>query len=687
MLPIGGIVLQKLRSAVARGSGVAAMRAAWVAVFAAVVVTVSVAAALPARAAPDSLSPAEARAFSYALKAADRGSWNRFDRYYRRLHNPLARDVANWQAIVKDNNDIPFEAVAKFLDRHPQWPWQRVMERRAEELMPDGMDPNKVIAWFKKHDPVSVNGEEKWAEALLALGNKAEARTMIRKTWIQANLPKARERKFYKKWRKLLTLGDHQKRLDRLIWEGRYWQAQWMLWRVKSDTRKLAEARLALARRRGNVDHLVGRVPEKLKNDPGLIYERLRWRRRAGLDTAVELLAGEPKVPAHPDKWWTERSILARDALAKGRITDAYRLAANHHVPSSQAADYSEAEWFAGWVALRFLHDYDVARRHFRNMYASVSYPISRARGAYWIARADEAKHDKKAAKKWYTIAAGYPTTYYGQLAIAHSEPGSGLRLAPPPKIPSDATAVFEAEPLVHVVRLLANTDQVDRLDPFVEALARISPSPPWQALSARLARLSGRPDLSIEIAKDASYNGIQLTQAGYPSLIPPKARDDIDGPSATSPLILAVIRQESAFKPDAMSAARARGMMQLMPATAKRIAHSIGVRYSRDRLLNDPDYNITLGRAYLSSLIKNFNGSYVLALAAYNAGPSALSRWIRDFGDPRDKDVNAVDWVEMIPYAETRNYVQRVLENLQVYRSRLADSEVALALEDDLHQ
>lgn len=643
--------------------------------------------AAPVRADDVTLSRPEVQALRYALEAAERRSWNRFERHAKTIDNELAKKIVTWQAIVKDWNRLSFQEVSGFLENNPEWPWQRVLERRVEELMPENLPPEKVLAWFERREPVSVNGKERLAEALIKLDRGEEGRAMIRKTWIESDLPKDRERSFYHKHKKLLTADDNIKRLDRLLWEDHHWQARWMIWRVGSDWKKLGEARLGLARREGNVDALVARVPKHLKDDPGLVYERIRWRRRAGLDTADDLFKDAPDVLPFPELWWRERYILAREALEEGHVTRAYRLAAEHRAPAEESLPYSEAEWFAGWVALRFLGDHGVARSHFEKMYAAVSYPISRSRGAYWIGRAAEAAGNDKAAKEWYVAAAIHPTTYYGQLAVARLKPGGGLRLAPEPEIPPETATAFETHELAKAVRLLANAGERDRVEPFVEALARVSTAPQWQSLSARLARLIGRADVSIKIAKDASVEGIELTQAAYPSLIPPKVPKGLKSKPAETPLVLAVIHRESGFRPDAVSHASARGMMQLMPDTAKRVARTIDMPYSRARLLTDPDYNIRLGHSYLSQLIEDYNGSYVLALAAYNAGPYRARQWIRAFGDPREKDVDAIDWVELIPYPETRNYVQRVLENLQVYRARLADSETALALEEDLHK
>ena len=274
--------------------------------------------------------------------------------------------------------------------------------------------------------------------------------------------------------------------------------------------------------------------------------------------------------------------------------------------------------------------------------------------------------------------------TYYGQLAMARLKPGNGLKIPTEPKPSVDQTEAFDRHELVRVVKILARLKQRDHLRPFILALREFDQSPGWQALTAGLAGTSGRPDLAVGVAKKAILNGTKMIEAAYPTMLPAKKprRAVLE-----MPLVLAVIRQESAFDTKAISPAGARGLMQLLPRTARRVAKNLKLRYSRRRLTTDPAYNLTLGQAYLASLIDAFDGSYVLALAGYNAGPTRARQWVRANGDPRDRGVDVIDWIEMIPIGETRNYIQRVLEGVQVYRARLNHTEVALALERDLNR
>lgn len=634
------------------------------------------------------LDRATARTLRLALKAADHRSWKTYRRYQKQLKHPLAAKVVAWRGILKGDPSVDFAVLKGFLAANPQWPSRSRLLRRAEELLEDDKTaPANIVAWFGDRQPITALGQAKLARALIAVGRADEGVAMIRIAWVEGNFNRKQGKKFYARNRGHLTKEDHLARLDRLLWDGKYWPAKRMMRRVGKEQRLLGEARLILRRDLGNPDRAVSRVPAHLKDHPGLIYERLRWRRRKKLDTAVDLLNGLPENVTHAEKWWDERATLARRMLAKGHISEAYRIVSEHRLVKEQAAAYAEAEWTAGWIAFRFLKELDDARKHFANMHGAVRYPVSVSRGAYWLGRVAEAAGDDEARKKWYGAAAQHARAYYGQLAAARLSPGAGLPIGREPEPSVDERIAFDGHELALIVRMLGENDATDYLKPFVLALSHAQATPAWKSLTARLARLSGRPDLSVHIAKRAGRTGIDLPEAGYPSLTPPATPKRLKSAPPEVPLVLAVIRQESAFRVKATSRANAQGLMQLLPRTAQRTAKSLGISYVRRRLTSDPDYNMTLGQAYLSSMLAEFKGSALLALSAYNAGPARARRWIKQHGDPRTKDVDAIDWIEMIPFDETRNYVQRVLANLQVYRSRLADTEVALALETDLHQ
>jgi soluble lytic murein transglycosylase len=632
------------------------------------------------------LTAEDSRLSKFAFQAADADRWSKVRRLAGRIKDPLTVKIFRWLDSSRRGTEASFEEIAAFMAKNPDWPRQSLLQRRAEEAMTAKTPHSAILAWFKARQPVSTDGSVRYGASLLALGNREKARRVLRDVWINGDFGKRQEKNFYRRYRKLLTREDHIARLDRLLWDGRDWPVRRMLWKVNPGYRALAVARLFLRQERGNVDSAIAAVPERLKNDPGLVYERLRWRRRKGRDlSARQLLDEPPEELGRPAAWWAERDFLARRALRRGHISAAYRLAKNHSLVAG--AGFAEAEWLAGWIALRFLGDIKTAKDHFLTMFKAVRYPVSRARGAYWLARAAKAMNDAKNADKWYRVAASFPTAYYGQLAASWLGPGHGLAFPSDPISNSAQVEAFESHELTRGIRIMGDLDQKNRIDPFVRALSAVRKVPDWRSLTAALARMQGRPDLAIKVAKASTRDGRDLVETGYPALIPPPLADRSGKPLVEVPLVLATIRQESAFNPLARSPKGARGLMQLMPRTAHRAAGKLKLPYSPRRLTADPDYNMTLGQAHLAYLIELFDGSYIMALAAYNAGPSKVRKWRRRNGDPRDHAVDAIDWIELIPIDETRNYIQRVMESLQIYRHRLADTQMALSLENDLRR
>ncbi len=639
-------------------------------------------AAAPAAPTPDPRTEAATKAFA----AVDRGRWSDFLRHRKAVRDPLLAKVLTWIDLSRPGSGNSFDAIAAFIAGNPDWPGQWTLQRRAEEAMPPELPDSRVIAWFSEREPVSVDGRIRYGAALLNTGRVDAAREFARATWIDGDFGPRQERQFLNLYGAHLTRDDHEARLDRLLWDDRHRAAKRLLGKVSPDMRRLAEARSLLALRKGGVDAAIARVPKELRDHPGLVYERLRWRRRKGRDAAaLEMLRNAPPSPMRPDKWWIERETLARAALREGLITDAYRLTRDHGL--EEGSHFAAAEFLAGWIALRFLNDHDVALNHFSNLYDKVSYPISRARAAYWSGRASEALGLKKGARLWYGIAARFPTTFYGQLAAARLDARESLRL-PPDAHPAPAEVrAFNKHELVRIARRLRAIGQHERITPFGLRLANLSQSAGWSALTAELALDLDRPDLAVRIARRSVLELQPIVAPGYPTVSLPAPRLDDDQPHPEPGLVHALIRQESGFGRTAVSPAGARGLMQIMPATARRVARDSGLRYAKARLTSDADYNLILGQTYLGGLLERYDGSYVLALAAYNAGPSRVKRWIEAYGDPREGVLDPIDWIESVPFSETRNYLQRVLEALQVYRARLDKTRIALTLEQDLNR
>ena len=625
-----------------------------------------------------------------ALKAAASSQWKTAGRFAARIKNPIAKKLLAWQQLSQGAAGITFAEVDAFLKENSDWPGRRSLLRQAERLLPLDMAAEDIFVWFGGREPASAAGRMRLGAAHIVVGETGKGREMIRRAWIDGNFSKSDAKVLYRRFRRYFNQADHIARMDRLLWDGKVWAARRLIYKVPRDWQRLAQARYSLRRRTGNVDYLISKVPNEMQKHLGLVYERLRWRRRKGKDSAFEMLKALPDELPRPELWWREKASLARLALRKGHITQAYNLAKSHGLQPGSAA-YADAEWLAGWIALRFLKEHAEARTHFKRMHAAVEYPISRARAAYWAGRAAEAQKGETASEvaiTWYRKAAAHPLTYHGQLAFGRLKPNASLTLPASEfdEISKETAQEFFENELVGVVEILHDVGQHELMWPFIRKLYSITGDPGWRGLTGRLARVNGRADLAVRVAKRAVRDGMALLDLGYPTLEPPALPKTATSRAPEVSLTLAVIRQESAFRIDAKSHAQARGLMQIIPPTARRVSKGLRLRYSKSRLVSDQKFNLILGQSYLGDLIEDYKGSYVLALAAYNAGPQRVKRWIKAHGDPRVSEIDAIDWIEMIPFSETRNYVQRVLENLQIYRLRLAETEVALGIAEDLH-
>ena len=434
-------------------------------------------------------------------------------------------------------------------------------------------------------------------------------------------------------------------------------------------------ARLALQTQSPGVDGAVRAVAADLQDDPGLLYDRIRWRRLKRLDEgARELLLEPPDHLGRPDRWWFERSLQIRRAIERRDFDQAYRLASRHG--QLRGGDYAEAEWLSGWLALRFTSRPKSAFRHFVRLYDRVVAPVRQARAAYWAGRAAAAQGDKAGAIAWYRRAATHSASYYGQLALGEL---GGEDVAEGLSEPTDQDrAAFEAQELAEVARMLIAVGDQRILDNFLDELANQATTAMEIGLIADYANAAGRPALLARIGRNAAFKGKVHEKSAFPI---PKIKGLLQPAASVEPsLLLGVARQESMFRFEAASHAGAKGLLQLIPSTARNVARRTGVDYDPDRLLADPDYNAFLGGHYLKSLIERFDGEVAMALAGYNAGPLRVKRWVELHGDPRDGDrYDLIDWIELIPFQETRNYVQRVLEGYGVYKRRLAEAEIEL--------
>ena len=618
---------------------------------------------------------AEAGRFDAAIKAAADAK----DR--------LPAKIITWMDLARPETPADFATLAAFIEGNPDWPGITGMRRRAELALPQGMPAEAVRAWFERHPPLSVQGTVRYADALVATGDPVAATQIVRQRWVNGAFSVGDEQDFRARFGQMIRPDEHWARLDRLLWDGEEAAARRIFDTVDAGRRALADARLRIARDSAVSDAAFAQVPQELRADPGLHYERLRAARRRDRDAeAMALLLDAPPQLGRATPWWTERQILTRRAMDRAEHPLAYRLATDHG--QFTGAAFAEGEFLAGWLALRFLDQPQTAFRHFDRMYRNVTTPLSISRAAYWAGRATAAMGATDDARGWYERSAVYPTTFYGQIAGTLLGRTS-LPLPVDQQISAAAATAFERRELVRVVRALVRIQRAEqkgtppaseRAATFMRRLQETADTPMDHALVARIALELGRQDVAVATARAAVQHEVTLLSAGYPRI---EVRSDRPEPA----LVHAIIRQESIFNAGAVSPAGARGLMQLMPATAQQVAGKLGLRHTQARLTADPGYNVQLGSAYLQEMVERFNGSYVLAIAAYNAGPGRVRQWLERYGDPRAEGVDVIDWIETIPFNETRNYVQRVMEGLQVYRQRLGAPDAPLRIVEDLRR
>ena len=591
----------------------------------------------------------------------------------------VGRDVIEWQRLR--SGDGRLGEYEEFLARRPDWPGLPLLREKGEAAVARSDDPARVIAWFKAGQPETGTGALAYVQALLAQGRAAEAETEAMRAW--AELPFSAE----EETAMIALLPEavgfvHELRLDTLLWEGRAREAERMLPRVSKDLQALTRARLALQGEGKGVTGLIEAVPKAMAGDPGLAYDRFIWRMKKDLyDEAQELIL-ERSVSAEslgrPDAWAERRAVLARYLLRNGKAQDAYRIAANHHLPTdSGASAYADLEFLAGFIALRRLNDPATAEKHFQHLLAGVSTPISLARAHYWIGRAQEAAG--KDGSGSYKAAAAHQTAFYGLLAAERLGLTLDEKLLAKPATPDWREAAFTQSSVLAAAELLRKAGDRTLAKRFLLHLGE-SQDATGLAQMADMALAWDEPHLALLIAKAAAERGLILPHAYYPApaFVP-------DGLKVSRALALSIARRESEFDPAARSSADARGLMQVLPGTAKLMAQKLGKDFDASKLFSDPAYNVAMGSAYLAEMAEEFGPSIALIASGYNAGPGRPRRWIGEFGDPRRPDVDVVDWVETIPFAETRTYVMRVAEGVVIYRAKLKGAVGPVRITEEL--
>ena len=616
------------------------------------------------------LTDSDARTFRSALQAVSRKSWPEVRSKRSALVDPVAKDVLYWLESV-ENPHADLSTLTYVSQNLSDWPRMTKIKAAGETILFDRYQgAQATLAWFQGNDPVSGEGRAALARAYYELGNDAEGDRWLRKAWREARLTRDRQKDLFGRYKNKLTAEDHYARADHLVWEGRYHyaKAQALMPFMDPGHKALIDSRIRVARNANGMDGAISRVPASMSNDPGLIYERARWRRRKRTkDYALPLMlqADTPPVSGKGKSvMWRERKILAYWAIQEKKFNEAYRLTLNHGATSGTV--FAEAEFLAGWLALTKLNKPDQAISHFQRMRDGVSFPVSLSRAEYWLGRAYDAKQNP-AATTHYNAAARFSNTYYGFLAGERLGTG-GLVALPPEDKAAVLKTQFEADKRVRAMRLLAEAGEERYYTQFSFHLDDALPTLQELSLLSQMAKSYGYMKPSVRAAKQASRFQDMLTDSGYPM---PDAIMNLPD-HFNKPFVLAIARQESEFNNSAVSHARAYGLMQMINSTARATARKHRIPYSRGRLTTDIDYSAKLGAHHLNDLLREFDGSYILAAVGYNAGSHRAKQWIKTYGDPRTGQIDPIDWLESIPFSETRNYVQRVMENMQVYRARM---------------
>ena len=605
-----------------------------------------------------------------SIQAMEKSQWTTALKNSKNAKDKSIYNFIQWRHLLTTGNQATFYDYMTFIQNNKDYPRiSRIKYLAEQKLSTDKISPKKIINWFGVDEPLSGYGMLVLGESFIQTGDSEKGIALIKRGWITAELSRANMKSLSKKYRKYLNSKDYVNRADYLAWENKYWDLKRMLPYLPKDYQLLYTARQILMSKSYGVDQAIKNVPQKFKNDAGLNHDRLKWRRKRGrIDSSLEILfsiKNNKDYLVRPDKWWVERAIMTRALIYKNKYETAYKVASQHSL--DKGSEFAEAEWLSGWIALSFLNDPILAVDHFNNFYQNVSYPISLARGAYWLGRSYEKIGDKRQSEDWYREATKYLTTYYGQLAFLKINPSQNFELEEQADVKDDYRKYFYNKELVKITHLLNELNKDKYTKNILRHLANDNIASGSEILAAELATNISRYDFAIQVSKLASYEKRFHNTFNYPIISVPQYVNGRKIPETA--FILSLIRQESEFDMRANSHVGAQGLMQIMPYTAKLVAKQAKLPYSKSRLTSDPEYNINLGSHYIAGLILQYDGAYPFATAAYNAGPKRVKHWKKINKDPQKKQIDFVDWVELIPFKETRNYVQRVMENYNVYR------------------
>ncbi len=613
-----------------------------------------------------SLNLNEEKIFKLSLKSGDQKKWARSIKGIEKINDKVARKIIIWRWLIAADGVSSKKDLENFFQSSTTWPKINKVKAKIESKKVTN-DIKKTLDWFQENPPITPIAKIKLSEILIKNNFIEEGNWLLKETWVNNSFSYSEEKYILKSYKNIITNSENTKRLENLIWKRQWSSANRQLKRVSSDIKQFSIAKIKLSRRRGNVDQAIKNVPKSLINEESLIYERVKWRRKARLEKpSLELLLSYHGEYSYPKKWWKEINYHTRKQLSYKNYKLATKILEQYNLSSK---DYlSEAQWLAGWLSLTFNKDYKSAYKYFSKMFLEVKTPISKARASYWAGKASEEIGNKEDLKIWYDRAAAYPATFYGQLALKKLNRELFLP-SQNTEFDQDEFKKFKENELVRALILLLQVENRKLSRIFAMHLVDQANNTKDILMLSKILKDFNQVSFSIFVGKKAIYNNIYIPSLNFP--VPSTELMNLINKNTEIPLpvTLAITRQESAFDVKAKSRAGARGLMQLMPRTARITAKKNNYKYKRIYLTSRPAYNVRIGSFYFKEMLDKFNGSYVLALAAYNAGPSRVNRWLKIYGDPRKNEIDPVTWMELIPISETRNYVQRVIEGIYMYR------------------
>jgi soluble lytic murein transglycosylase len=638
-----------------------------------------------------------------ALDKASKSEWSQSLSMAEDMSDTDTKHLALWMYAVSDNKKAQLDArvsasdIKDLIETKSYWPQQTPLKTIFEAKIPFERHDFDVVAWFDKHEPETSRGMKIYLAALEKADKWDAVKKTINQWWGVALVDPKDQTYLLKRYGRYIERDSHIKRLEKLTDRGHYTNARKIAKLLGADYSRLTEARIILrqdirsdrSHSDGAVSQAISRVPAAMQEDAGLIYDRLKWRRVKKLNSrAMDILLDPPEqvdIVGSEGLWWRERHILVRRLIDDKKYKDAYEVASSHKQKSG--VNYTEAEWLSGWLSLQFVGDAKTALKHFYAMKTAAKTPITLSRHYYWLGRSFDALGDVPNAKANYGLAASFPTTYYGLLAHEHSEVAvHNIGKMTSPIIGEDKRVALAGDlrlsDMFNAAQALQAVGYNLSANGFLTAASDLGADRDlYKHYVTEKSAEIGKINISVLLSRRAAMKHVFYAQNhAYPLML-----DAMNGVGdAEWALVHGIIRQESLFDQNAQSGVGARGLMQLMPRTAQAVAKGLNISYQQDWLKERPAFNVQLGAEYIDELLEKYDGAYPLAIAAYNAGPNRVNSWLKEYGDPRSGAIDWVDWIELIPFSETRNYVMRVNEATFVYRYLLQNVQPSIELGND---